>query len=255
MLGGVAAIALAATLPAFAADIPAAPIYKAPVAAAPAPAAWFVEGRVGASFGRFDDLKFLNPIGTAFTLNPTSGNYIVLSNIDRSHTSWTGAGSVGYYFTNQIFAKVSYQYFGSFRASGFAAFQGGNFRQDLTTDAHGVLAGVGGDFNVTDTVFLEPTVEVGVGFLRSSGQQGANLGAADNFPSANRTNFIAGGGLGVGVHVTRSFDVIASGNYYWLGRADTGTTGTPAPGNMNPGEQLQAKLSVFTATVGGRFRF
>jgi len=255
LLAGAASIAFAATFPAFAADMSAPPIYKAPVAAAPAPPAWFVEGRLGASFGQFDDLKFLNPVGTAFTLNQTSGNYIILNNTNRSATSWTGAGAVGYYFTNQIFGKVGYQYFGAFRANGFAAFPGGNFRQDLKTDAHGILVGLGGDFNLTDAVFVQPTAEVGVGFLRSTGQQGANLGVPDNFPAASRTNFIVGGGLGVGYHATRNFDVIASGNYYWLGRADTGATGNPAPGNMNPGEQLQAKLGVFTATVGGRFKF
>ena len=255
-LGFVSVAAIVATgSPAISADLPPAPVYKAPVAVQ-VPSAWFVEGRVGAAFGSFSDLKFLNPVGVPFTSNAVSGNFIILNNKDLADTSFTGGASVGYFLNNQWFAKASYQYFGRFQASGFANFPGvGNFRQDLTTRAHGFLVGLGGDFNVTNAIFVEPTVEVGVGYLRSTGQQGANIGTPNNFPSQNHTNFIAGGGLGVGYHVTPRVDVLVSGNYYWLGKADTGVTGTPPPVGMNTGEQLQANLSVVTATVGARMKF
>ncbi len=249
---------LAVAAPAIAADLPR-PVYKAPVVAAPL-SPWFIEGRIGGSFGWFDDLKFLNPTGAAFTSNPVSGGFIVLNDRDLSDTSFTGAASVGYFFTNQWFVRASYQYFGEFRASGFANFPGvGNFRQDLKTRAHGFLVGVGADFNITNAIFVEPIAEIGVGFLHSTGQQGANLGAPNNFPTQDNTNFVAGGGVAIGYHATRNLDVLLSGNYYWLGRADTGVTGNPAPANalfaMNPGEQLQANLQVFTLTVGARARF
>jgi opacity protein-like surface antigen len=254
VLGGIAVASLAVTGPAISADLPPATVYKAPVATLPP--AWFVEGRLGATFGLFDDLKFLNPIGTAFTSNAISGNFIILNDRQLSDTSFTGGASVGYFFENRWFAKVSYQYFGSFQASGFANFPGvGNFRQDLNTKAHGLLAGIGRDFDIANALFVEPIVEIGVGFLSSTGQQGANLGTPNNFPSQRNTNFIAGGGLGVGYHVSRSIDLLVSGNYYWLGKADTGVTPNPPPAGMNPGEQLQANLSVVTLTIGARAKF
>jgi hypothetical protein len=118
---------------------------------------------------------------------------------------------------------------------------------------------VGRDFDITSALYVEPIAEIGVGFLHSTGLQGANLGAPNSFPTRDNTNFIAGAGLAVGYHLTRNADVLVSGNYYWLGRADTGVTGNPAPANalfaMNPGEQLQANLNVFTLTVAGRLHF
>ena len=108
---------------------------------------------------------------------------------------------------------------------------------------------------MTPQVFVEPIVQIGVGFLCSTAVQGVNIGLNNPFPSRDNTNFIAGGGLGVGYHVTPKFDVLVSGNYYYLGRADTGATGNPPPAGMNVGEQLQAKLSEGTLTFSGRVRF
>jgi Autotransporter beta-domain len=253
--GAVAASALLCTLAASqAADL----ALKAPPIVPLAEPRWFVEGDVGASWGLFDHLNFLNPIGTADTLSPVNGNFIVLSNQNLRSTSFTGGSSVGYFFTNQIFAKASYQYFGKFSASGFALFPApfGNVRQDLSTTSQGLLVGLGGDFNLTPAFFIEPVAQIGVGFLRSSGVQGANIGLTTNvFPTQNNTNFIAGAGLGVGYHVTRMFDVLVAGNYYYLGKANTGTTGAPPPGSMNVGEQLQANLSEVAVTATGRLRF
>jgi len=90
---------------------------KAPFIVPPADPRWFVEGDAGASWGLFDHLDFLNPVGTADTLSPVNGNFIVLSNQSLRSTSFTGGASVGYFFTNQVFAKVSYQYFGKFGAA------------------------------------------------------------------------------------------------------------------------------------------
>jgi hypothetical protein len=251
----VAASALLCTVAASrAADLP----LKAPPIAPLADPRWFVEGDVGASWGLFDHLDFLNPVGTADTLSPVNGNFIVLSNQNLRSTSFTGGASVGYFFTNQIFAKASYQYFGKFSANGFALFPApfGNVRQDLSTTSQGLLVGLGGDFNLTPAFFIEPVAQIGVGFLRSSGMQGANIGLTTNvFPTQNNTNFIAGAGLGVGYHVTRMFDVLVAGNYYYLGRANTGTTGAPPPGSMNVGEQLQANLSDVAVTATGRLKF
>ena len=219
------------------------------------PPLWFVEGRAGGSWGWLNDLKFLNPDGTVFTLSPTDGNFILLSNKSPADTSWTAGASVGYFVSSQFFVTLTYQYFGKFQASGFALFPAGNFRQDLKTTAQGLLVGLGWDVKTGGTIFIEPTIAVGAGFLDSTGSQGANLGIPNAFPSRSHVNFIAGGGLGIGSHVNRNLDVIVSGNYTWLGNADTGITGFPPPGGMNTGEQLQARLGVFTLTGGGRVKF
>jgi hypothetical protein len=238
---------------------------KAPAPPPPAAPQWFIQGDLGVGWGFFDDLKFLNPVAVAGgvgggLLSPTSGNYILLNNKSLNSTSFTGGAAVGYFFTNEIFGTVSYQYFGKFKASGFALFTPpfGNVRQDLETTAQGLLFGLGWDYNLSPVVFVEPTAQIGVGFLHSTGVQGANIGAlaaGSNFPSQNNTNFIAGAGLGIGYHVTRTFDLLLAGNYYYLGKADTGVTGNPPPGAMNPGEQLQARLSEATLTAVGRIRF
>jgi opacity protein-like surface antigen len=254
LLASVAFVALGVVRPAAAADLSVAPIYKAPPPVVWTPA-WFVEGRVGGSWGRFNDFQFLNPVGAGVLGLP--GPFIPLNGVSANSSSWTAGAGIGYFFTNNIFAKASYEYLGRLRARGFANFAAvglGNVSQDLTTDASALLFGLGGDFNVTDRVFVEATGELGVGFLHSTGRQGENVGLPNFFPTANNTTFVAGGGLGVGYHATRNFDVMLNGNYYWLGKADTGITTVATP-TMNAGEQLQAKLSVFTLTVGGRAKF
>ncbi len=253
LLGSVVLLALAGT--AIAADLPAkAPVYKAPALAVEP--VWFVEGRAGASFGNFNNFSFLNPVG-AGNLG-IAGSYVPMNGTSTSSTSWTAGISVGRFFTNNIFGKVSYQYLGQQKASGFANFVpagGANTSQELKTNVNVLLLGVGADYDITSQVFVEAVGELGVGFLSSSAVQGANIGAPDNFPSANNTTFAAGGGLGLGYHATRNVDLMLNGNYYWLGKADTGVTGNPPPAGMNTGEQLQAKLGVFALTAGVRMKF
>jgi hypothetical protein len=233
-----------------------------PVVPPTAAPAWFVEGDLGGGWGFSNFLNFLNPVAVAGgvaggLLSPTSGNNIVLSNKSLTSSSFTGGGSVGYFLTKEIFADASYQYFGRFKANGFALFAPpfGNVRQDLTTTAQAFLVGLGGDFNLTPVIFYEPTAQIGVGILHSTGLQGANIGLNNPFPTQNMTNFIAGAGLGVGYHVTSAFDVLVSSNYYYLGKANTDVTGNPTPAGMNTGEQLQGRLTELTAGVTGRLKF
>jgi opacity protein-like surface antigen len=121
LLASVAVVALGIVRPAAAADLSVAPIYKAPPPVVWTPA-WFVEGRVGGSWGRFNDFQFLNPVGAAGLGLP--GPFIPLNGVSTTSSSWTAGAGFGYFFTNNIFAKVSYQYLGRFRASGFANFPG-----------------------------------------------------------------------------------------------------------------------------------
>jgi opacity protein-like surface antigen len=252
LLAAVAAVVLGIVRPLAAADLP--PVYKAPPPVVWVPT-WFVEGRLGASWGRFNDLRFLNPTGAANL--GIAGSFIPLNTQSLNDTSWTAGVAAGRFVTNNVFVKASYQYLGHLRARGFADFTAlgfGNVRQDLTTNAQALLFGVGADFDISDRVFVEATGELGVGFLHSTGRQGENVGLPNFFPTSNNTTFVAGAGAGVGYHATRNVDVMLNGNYYWLGKADTGVTPAATP-TMNAGEQLQAKLSVFTATVAARARF
>lgn len=227
------------------------------------PPQWFVEGNVGGSWGRYDDFVFFDPtdIANNIPLGATTGNEVVLTNQSRSGTSVTGGASIGYFFVpNIFFGAINYQHFGSFGASGFAAFPAGSVRQDFKTSADGLLVSLGADLTVAGLIFVEPTVAAGAGFLHSTGVQGANLGLPIAFPSHDYVNFIAGAGLGVGSHVTPNFDILLAGNFTWFGRTNTtispGITGTPPPPTgMNPGEQLQGSLGVFTLTGGARLKF
>lgn len=251
VLAGAFLVSLAFVQPALAADLP---TYKAPPPVVWFPT-WFVEARAGASFGWFEDLSFHNPVGAARLGIP--GSFIPLNDRTLTDTSATAGIAVGRFITNNVFVKASYQYFGRLRAHGFADFTRlgfGEVRQDLTTtNASALLFGLGTDFELGGDVFAEAIGELGVGFLRSTGRQGENVGLPNFFPAANNSNFVAGAGVGVGYHATRNVDVMVNGNYYWLGKADSGLS-TASP-TQNAGEQLQAKLSVFTATVAARARF
>jgi hypothetical protein len=166
---------------------------------------WFVEGNVGGSWGSYDNLTLIDPvdIGNNVPLGATSGNTVILTGQGRPGTSVTGGVSIGYFFLpNIFFTSVSYQHFGSFQASGFAAFPAGSVRQDFKTSADGLLVTLGADLKLAGTIFVEPTASAGAGFMHSTGLQGANLGMPIAFPSHDYVNFIAGGGLGIGSHVS-----------------------------------------------------
>jgi hypothetical protein len=250
---------MAAVGPAWPAD----PSAFAPAPPYVRPPQWFVEGNVGGSWGRYDDLVLFDPIDIAnnIPLGATTGDEVVLTNQSRSGTSVTGGASIGYFFApNIFFAAVNYQHFGSFGASGFAPFPAGIVRQDFKTSADGLLVSLGADLKVAGTIFIEPTVAAGAGFMHSTGVQGANLGLPMALPSHEFVNFIAGGGLGVGSHLTPNFDILLKGDFTWLGRTNTtiaaGISGAPPPPTgITPGEQLQASLGVFTLTGAARLKF
>jgi hypothetical protein len=227
------------------------------------PPQWFVEGNVGGAWGRYDDLTLIDPqdIASGAALGATAGPTVILTNQSRSGTSVTGGAALGYFLIPDIFfTALNYQHFGSFQASGFAPFPAGNVRQDFKTSADGLLVTLGADLKVAGTIFIEPTGSAGVGFMHSTGIQGANLGMAIAFPAHDQVNFIAGGGIGVGTHVTPNFDILLSGNYTWLGRANTTVTPSiigapPPPTGINSGAQLQSNLGVFTLTGAARWEF
>lgn len=188
----------------------------------PAPAKWFVEGNVGAGWGDFDSVSIP---GTGFV---SAGS---------SDVSFAASAGVGFYFTNQIYAKLSYRYFGSFASSG--SFVG--TPSSIDVDAHGVMLGLGANFDLSNQVFVEAVGEIGTAFLRSSRGQFAGINGG-----GTETNFAGGLGLGLGYHLTRSTDLLVMGNYHWLGDAKAGFGATTIDAQ---------DLNVVSATIGLRMKF
>jgi hypothetical protein len=211
---------------------------------------WFIEGNAGGSWGGYDNLLFFDPI------DAPNGNLVPLNGNSLTSSSVAAGAAIGYYLLPEVFfVAVNYQHYGAFKAKGFGVIPAGTSEQDFKTSADGLLVTLGADLSLAGTIFIEPTVAVGAGFLHSTGVQSANLGAAVSFPSHDYVNFIAGGGLGVGSHVTPNFDLLLEGNFMWFGRTFTNATPNPAPAGMNPGEALQADLGVFTLTGVARLHF
>src|SRR5437868_14661396 len=99
---GVAGLALALAVPAQAADLEVAPVYR--VAPVPWVPSWFVEGRVGAARGSFDDFLFLNPTGALLTQN--SGSFdVLLTGKSVSYTAPTAGVTLGALLSGALFVQ------------------------------------------------------------------------------------------------------------------------------------------------------
>jgi opacity protein-like surface antigen len=215
----------------------------------------FVESSVGFARGRFDDLDFVNPNGVTRTTNPTSGNSIILDNKDLEDGGFSGSVAIGMKPLENVIAKLSFNYFGDFDAKGDATFGGRPFDQDLNVEAMGLMLGVGYQFDLTDRVFLEPNVEIGVARLDVEGKQGRNQNRNNTFPSKEYTNFAYGVGLNAGYALNDRVASIFSFSYHDLGKTNTGKTGNPPPAGMNAGEQLRSDLETFSVRIGLRYSF
>lgn len=183
---------------------------------------WMVEGNIGAGWG---DL-------TGFRLSGLPG-----ARGDGDDTSLTANVGVGYYFANNLFARLSYRYFGSFEAAG--TFRG--VPANLDVDAHGLMFGLGFNYDLSRQLFLEATGEIGLAFNNGSGGVGG-VGIAGHTES----NFAGGLGLGLGFRMSPGLDLLLMGNYNWLGDASAGGGATSV---------TVRDLSVFTTTIGARIRF
>lgn len=231
-----AALALGVTQPAFAADDD---------------SQFFGEIGAGAGFSK-TDLQFYNPTGARFTSNTTTGSYINLTNKDNSDSNFVGYAALGYKVTPNLNVHASYQYLGKTKASGGAAFSGTTYAQNYEGKGQGLFVGVGGNFDLTPSVFAEVNGDVGVGFVKASGTQGTR----GIFPSASHSNFAWGVGGGLGYRVSEGVSLIAKVNYYDLGNADTAISGPNANSlGMNTDERLETKLKTVTTTLGLRFDF
>lgn len=183
---------------------------------------WMIEGNIGGGWG---DL-------TTYRLAGRPG-----ARGDGDESSFAANVGVGYYFANNLFARLSYRYFGSFEAEGRFLGVPGN----LDVGAHGLMLGLGFNYDLSRQLFLEATGEIGAAFLNGTGSVG---GAS--ITSHTETNFAGGLGLGLGFRMSPATDLLLMSNYNWLGGASAGS-GASA---------LTTKdLSVLTTTIGARIRF
>ncbi|MGB0155605.1 MAG: hypothetical protein ACPGFB_16410 [Verrucomicrobiales bacterium] len=159
--------------------------------------------------------------------------------------------------TDQVFVRLSYNYLGSSEGSGFASFSGANVRQDLDVEAHSSMVELGRIFDVSEQIFIEGSVNLGVGIVTSEGAQGRNLGGIGTFPRETSTNFAVGATLGVGYRLTENTSFLVSGDVTYVGTANTGLTANPLANaqGMNENEQLRAELYVYRVMAGLRYSF
>lgn len=184
---------------------------------------WFAEGNIGAAWGDFDGFKL-------------GGNSIASG--DSGDTSFAASVGFGYYFTSQIHARVSYRYFGSFDASG--SFAGSPF--SLDANAHGLMLGLGFNYDLSRQLFIEATGEIGAAIVHVSATQLSGLALSGN----TETSLAGGLGLGLGYRIAPNLDLLLMGNYHWLGDVSASGGGVTARAN---------DLSVLTTTIGARVKF
>lgn len=214
----------------------------------------FVDFGVGGGYSS-TDLKFHNPNSTNYQAPTTkSGSYLSLANKDDSDNDLVSSVTVGYKYDDlNTVMKASYHDFGEVEARGSATFPDGTYEQKLTSSSSAAFVGMGTIFNVSPSVYLEATGNVGVSFIDSSGTQGENLGGSNRFPNESNTNLAWGVGAGVGYNLFSDLDLMFNVNYFSLGEADTGTTA--GGGGMNADERLESELSFTTATISVRQLF
>jgi opacity protein-like surface antigen len=184
---------------------------------------WFVEGNLGAAWGDFDTFQL-------------SGAALAAS--DSGDASLTGGVGAGFFFTNQLFARLSYRYFGTFSAAGDIAGVAAN----LDAHAHGLMVGLGFNLDLSRELFLEAAGEIGAAFIGTSGSTVGGVSVS----SASETNLAAGLSLGLGYRLSSNMDLLVTGSYHWLGDASTSGNGASL---------TASDLGVASATIGARFKF
>jgi hypothetical protein len=210
----------------------------------------FYQIDLGKAFS-YSNLKFVNPVGTGFTSSPTSGDEIILHGKESNDVANVTSIGAGYRWNAGYVAKISLNRYGSLKSNGYATFGGNDFKQETTTDGYSLLVGVGYQYYLSQSLYVEPSVDVGLANLEVSGTQGAT----GYFPSKTHTNFVYGANFLAGYKVTPDLDLIAEIGYHKLGDVSTGVTDSSRPAGMNIGEQLKNDLDLATVKGGIRGTF
>lgn len=229
--------------------------YAPPSASAP----FFLDVAVGGAFNYAGSVNFINPNGTAFTTNVTSGREIILSRQSKQSNGLGVYSGLGYFVTQDLYIKAAYRHFGGQKFSGYAAFPGaapaGDYQQVVNGYGNAALGGLGYKMKLSTNLYIDAAVEAGSVTLKANGTQGVNLGSTNGFLSSSKTNFAIGGSLGLGYKLSTDFDLIVNGTYHYLGKQSTG--GPTRPGvSQQVVEQLYSnKVSAVSATAGLRYNF
>ena len=211
----------------------------------------YVQLQAGQSSAGFSGLDFVNPTGTQFTSSPTSGDKIILGNVDKSDTSSVMSFTVGGSLSDAMSVSLSYLSLNKLSATGDANF-GGAVTQKLNISGTGILAGLGTKLDMY-AFYIEPKLEVGYSQLSADGTQGTN--ANSKFPQNTNSGFVSGISVTAAYPINAVMDVVGTLSYHNFGKVKTGTTGTPAPAGMNAGERLESSLAVTSIGIGVRYSF
>ena len=214
----------------------------------------YLEVTFGQSSAGFNGLDFLNPNNKANTSNTTSGDFIILNNVDKTDEASIGSLSYGGLWGNSTALSISLETISELKAKGYATFGGTAFDQVIKSSGAGVFIG-GGLHSDIGSFYFEPKIEIGFASITSKGTQGAEQSLTNAFPSKTENLFVSGISLLLGYELTPKIDAVAEIGYRDFGNVQTGVTGTPPPAGMVAGEQLQSKLAITTASIGLRYKF
>ena len=214
----------------------------------------YIEIQMGNASGDFSGLDFINPVGVGSTSNATSGNNIILNDVDKSDSASILTLSTGGLYDEDIAVSISFQTLNSLNAKGYATFGGTAYDQVMKSSGNSIFLG-GGYHIKSGQLFFEPKLELGIARIKSDGTQGAEVGSSGTFPSKTNTNLVSGISATIGYNINPKVDTIVNLGYKDFGKLKTGVTGNPPPSGMNTGEQLETDLSITSISIGLRYKF
>lgn len=210
----------------------------------------FLEIGVSNNDKDIDSLSFLNPVGTGFTTNTTSGDYINLDSLNQNTEDDGRFIKIGMDYSGFDIYIVQ-KSFGTSEATGTATFGGFPFTQRLMLDVDVLALGISYPFDLGNNHSLAPTIELGKADIDASGQQISPSGTFNSFPNNNNDESSLAFGVTYAYAMTQNVDFTASYMVNDLGDANTDVTGGNIAG-MNAGEQLQSEVEISEFTIGMR---
>ncbi|MAK14414.1 MAG: hypothetical protein CMK55_02045 [Proteobacteria bacterium] len=212
----------------------------------------FVELGVSDGNTDIDSFSFLNPVGTGFTSNTTSGDFINLANLNDSYEKDGRSVKIGMEVLDNIDVYLVHKTFGDAQATGTATFSGFAFTQELNLDISMIALGVAVNVDLGNNHSISPVLEIGQADIGATGRQISPIPASFNsFPAAENDSTTFGYGIAYAYTFSEDFSLVASYMINDLGNANTGVTGSGIAG-MNAGEQLQSEVEITEFSVGLR---
>ena len=156
----------------------------------------YLEIQMGNASGDFSGLDFINPVGVGSTSNATSGNNIILNDVDKSDSASILTLSTGGLYNEDIAVSLSFQTLNSLNAKGYATFGGTAYDQVMKSSGNSIFLG-GGYHIKSGQLFFEPKLELGIARIKSDAIQ--RIGGSISFALHS---------LNQGVQIFRVHDVL-----------------------------------------------